>query len=315
MPTVLSTHPRESKQSKVDSQYLLAGVDMNTQVEHETQNKAVVQRYWDGKFNQRRPEILDELQTPDVQYHSGSMQLNGIDEYKQAYNMYLSALHDTHVTIEELIAEGDKVMSRVSVKCAHKGELDGLPPTGKELTVSLFTVFRLIGGKIAEEWELLDELGMMHQLGMELRPIEEQPKVYFPCAFDAEAEVLMDLSRQWSAVVASGDLDSGMDFWANDAVMLPPDLPLLDGKEAIRKYVEAAAEIPGFKISWEPVSAHVSESSDLAYMIEKNVTEFDGADGNKVITYGKVVTVWRKDPTGKWRNVVDMWNAAPSPDE
>ena len=134
------------------------------------QNKAVVKRYWDGKFNQRRPEILEELQIPEVQYHSPSMQLNGIEEYKQAYNMYLSALHDTQLTIEEMIAEGNKVMSRVSVKCTHKGELEGLPPTGKTLTVHLFTVFRLVGGKIAEEWELLDELGMMHQLGMELRP-------------------------------------------------------------------------------------------------------------------------------------------------
>ena len=86
--------------------------------------------------------------------------------------MYLSALHDTEVSIDELIAEGDKVMSRVSVRCTHKGEFEELPPTGKKLTVNAFTVFRLVDGKIAEEWELQDELGMMHQLGMELRPTE-----------------------------------------------------------------------------------------------------------------------------------------------
>jgi predicted ester cyclase len=139
-------------------------------VQTEVQNKEVVRRYWDGKWNKRRPEILDELQNPDVQYHSPSMQMNGIEEYKQVYGMYLSALHDTQLTIEELVAEGDKVMSRVSVKCTHKGELDGIPPTGNSLTVKIFTVFRLVGGKIAEEWELVDELGLMHQLGMELGP-------------------------------------------------------------------------------------------------------------------------------------------------
>ena len=143
---------------------------MNAQVEIEARNKAVIQRYWEGKFNQRRPGILDELQTSDVQYHSPSMQLNGLEEYKQAYGMYLSALHDTQLTIEELIAEGDKVMSRVSMKCTHKGELDGVPATGKAITVNAFTVFRLVDGKIAEEWELVDELGMMLQLGMELMP-------------------------------------------------------------------------------------------------------------------------------------------------
>ena len=128
---------------------------------------------------------------------------------------------------------------------------------------------------------------------------------------EAEAQALMDLSRQWSGYVASGDLESGMDFWADDAVMLPPDMPVLDGKDAIRDYVEAAADIPGFKISWEPASAHISRSGDMAYMIERNVTEVDGADGNKVITQGKVVTVWRKDSQGNWKNVVDMWNIAP----
>ena len=137
----------------------------------EAENKAIVQRYWDGKWNARRPEILDELQTPDVVYHGTSMEMNGIEEYKQVYSSYLSAFHDTQVTIEDLIAEGDRVMTRVTFRGVHKGELAGIAPTGKNLTISLFTVFRLVDGKIAEEWEIIDELGMMHQLGMELKPL------------------------------------------------------------------------------------------------------------------------------------------------
>ena len=145
---------------------------MKAQAQVEVQNKAVVQRYWDGKWNERRPEILDELQTPNVVYHGTSMDMNGIEEYKQIYSSFLSAFHDTQLVVEDLIAEGDKVMSRVSMNCTHKGEFEGIPPTGKVLTVSAFTVFRLVDGKIAEEWEVLDELGMMHQLGMELKPKE-----------------------------------------------------------------------------------------------------------------------------------------------
>jgi len=106
-----------------------------------------------------------------------------------------------------------------------------------------------------------------------------------------------------------------MGFWADDARMLPPDLPVLEGKQAIREYVQAASKIPGFRISWEPETACISTSGDMAYMIERNVTEFDDADGNRVVAHGKVVTVWRKNPQGEWRNVVDMWNAAPPPDE
>ncbi len=146
--------------------------EMKAQAEVEAQNKDVVQRYWDGKWNERRPEILDELQTPDVVYHGTSMEMKGIKEYKQVYSSYLSAFHDSQVNVEDLIAEGDKVMTRVTCSFVHKGELEGIPPTGKTLTISLFTVFRLVDGKIVEEWEIIDELGMMMQLGMELKPKE-----------------------------------------------------------------------------------------------------------------------------------------------
>jgi len=130
---------------------------------------------------------------------------------------------------------------------------------------------------------------------------------------EVESQELMELSRTWSATVGSGDLEATLDFWANDAVMLPPNLPVLSGKDAIREYVTGAASIPGFKISWEPVSAQISTSGDMAYMIERNVVEVDGPDGDKIITHGKVVTVWRKGDDGEWKNVVDMWNAAPAP--
>ena len=148
--------------------------EFRAQAEIEEQNKEVVKRYWDGKWNARNPGILDELMKPDVVYHGTSMEMHGVEEYKQVYNMYRSGLHDTQITIEELIAEGDKVMTRLSMSAVHKGDLGGIPPTGKSMTSTVFTVFRLVDGKIAEEWEILDELGMMHQLGMELKPKEEK---------------------------------------------------------------------------------------------------------------------------------------------
>ena len=147
---------------------------MKAQARVEEQNKEAIKRYWDGKWNERSPEILNELQTLDVAYHGTSMNMNGIEEYKQVYSGILSAFHDSQVTIEELIAEGDRVMSRVSIKGVHKGEFDGIPATENAFTISIFTVFRLTDGKIAEEWEILDELGLMHQLGMELGPKEDE---------------------------------------------------------------------------------------------------------------------------------------------
>lgn len=128
-----------------------------------------------------------------------------------------------------------------------------------------------------------------------------------------EAELLMNLSRDWSMKVASAPLEEWIDVWAEDAVMMPPGLPAVRGRAAIRQYVEAAGKLPGFQISWEPESAYVSQSGDLAYMIERNVTIVNDAQGNPVTTHGKVVTVWRRRADGSWQNVVDMWNEAPPP--
>ena len=140
-----------------------------TQKEIEELNKSLVQRYWDGKWNERRPEILDELLTQDVIHH-GSSEINGIEEYKQIYGMYLSALGETHFEIEKLIAEGDKVVSQARIQATQNGQLGEIPPTGKAITVGIYTIFRLVDGKIAEEWEIMEELAMMTQLGFELVP-------------------------------------------------------------------------------------------------------------------------------------------------
>jgi steroid delta-isomerase-like uncharacterized protein len=140
--------------------------------EVEERNKEIIRRYWDVKWNLRDPDQLDELQAPEVVYHSPSMDINGLDEYKQVYGMFAAALHDTQTTVEEIIAEGDKVMTRVITRGTHEGELDGIPASGNTVAVTQYTVFRLVDGKIVEENELIDELGLMTQIGMELKPAE-----------------------------------------------------------------------------------------------------------------------------------------------
>ena len=140
-----------------------------TQQEIEELNKSVVQSYWNGKWNERRPAILDELLAQDVIHH-GSSEINGIEEYKQVYGMYLSAMGESHIEIEKLFAEGDFVMSQARIQGIHNGPLGDIPPTGNEITLGIFTVFRLVDGKITEEWEIMEELAMMIQLGFELVP-------------------------------------------------------------------------------------------------------------------------------------------------
>jgi steroid delta-isomerase-like uncharacterized protein len=130
------------------------------------QNKDVVKRYWDGKWNKRQPSTLDELQTPDLVYHSPTLNMKGIEEYKRVYGSYLAALQDTEVAIEDIIAEDDKVMTRTRLSGVHGGEFEGIPPSGNRFSCVSYTVFRLTHGKIAEEWELFDKYTFMWQLGV-----------------------------------------------------------------------------------------------------------------------------------------------------
>ena len=153
----------QDKQTKVELE------EIKSQKELEEVNKSVVQSYWEGKWNERRPEILDELQTQDVVYHGPSHTMNGIEEYKQVYTSLLAATQDSRLVIEELIAEGNLVMSRINLAFKHTGVLMGVPPTGNEISFDVFTVFRIANGKIAEEWEMNDRLELMQQLGMELQ--------------------------------------------------------------------------------------------------------------------------------------------------
>ena len=128
----------------------------------------------------------------------------------------------------------------------------------------------------------------------------------------SEAAKLMSISREWSEVAATGDIEATLAYWADDAVLMAPGEAPLRGKAAIREFLSATADIPGFSVRWEPLEAHVAASGDLAYLIERNQFSFLDSTGALVTEASKVVTVWRKQADGSWKNVVDMWNADPT---
>jgi ketosteroid isomerase-like protein len=127
-----------------------------------------------------------------------------------------------------------------------------------------------------------------------------------------EVNRLMQTSRDWAAAAATGDLERALSYWAEDAVLMPPDGAALVGKAAIRTYLAQTANIPGFSITWTPEMAVVAASGDVGYMVERNRVTFKDSGGVLRTQYGKAVTVWRKDASGAWKNVVDTWNANPT---
>ncbi|HEY8592694.1 MAG TPA: DUF4440 domain-containing protein [Sphingomicrobium sp.] len=126
----------------------------------------------------------------------------------------------------------------------------------------------------------------------------------------AEEAKLMQTSRDWSKLAEAGkDAQRVAAYWADDAVLMQQGMPTLRGQAAARDMAEQMIKIPGFKISWEPIEAHVAASGDMGYIIERSrVTEPD-ASGKPVTHEMRALTVWKKDASGNWRNAADMSNA------
>jgi uncharacterized protein (TIGR02246 family) len=128
----------------------------------------------------------------------------------------------------------------------------------------------------------------------------------------AEDEKVMQLSKQWSEVAASGDIEKTVNYWADNAVMMSAGQPVLNGKQAIRQMVEESFKMPGFRISWQPQSVEVSESGDMAYIIENSQVAFNDSTGNIITQNNKAVSIWKKQSDGTWKNVVDISTPATS---
>jgi steroid delta-isomerase-like uncharacterized protein len=129
-------------------------------------NKAIVRRVYEEVINKGNLNVADETLTSDYVYRSpGSPEFRGPDGFKQLITMYRTAFPDLHLDVDDLIAEGDTVVSRWTGRGTHQGELMGIPPTGKQVTVTGVVISRFSGGKAAEDWELIDTLGMLQQLG------------------------------------------------------------------------------------------------------------------------------------------------------
>ena len=127
-----------------------------------------------------------------------------------------------------------------------------------------------------------------------------------------EGERLMEISREWSKSAATDSVEKILSYWADDAVVMSPGQPTLNGKNAIREMIKSTSKIPGFKISWEPLSVFISKSGDMAYLIEQNQITVNDSLGKPITEFNKSVTIWRKEADGSWKNIVDMWNAEPS---
>ncbi len=133
-----------------------------------SENKALIQRWFEEVWNQGREELIDELRAPEAVatgLAEGGAPAQGSAPFKAFFSNLRSALPDLHVTIEEMLAEGDRVAVRYSIEGTHCGDAMGTAPTGQKVRFGGISIARIAGGKIAEAWNNLDQLGLLRQIG------------------------------------------------------------------------------------------------------------------------------------------------------
>jgi steroid delta-isomerase-like uncharacterized protein len=130
-------------------------------------NKATVRRIFEEVFNQRNLALADELSAPDAVNDAvpSGITPNGPESLKQTVQMLTSAFPDLHTTVDDMIAEGDKVVARTTLNGTHQGPLWGIAPTGKRVSQQQIHIMCLQDGKVAEHRAMRDDLGLMQQLG------------------------------------------------------------------------------------------------------------------------------------------------------
>ena len=134
------------------------------------ENKALVRRFY-KELDKKNFEVFSELCVPDyISHFPGSPEPQNREARKQTSRMFYEAFPDLQHTLDDLIAESDEVAARLTARGTHKGDFQDIPPTGKPIMFTGMRVYRIVGGKLAEEWANFDSLGLMQQLGALITP-------------------------------------------------------------------------------------------------------------------------------------------------
>jgi len=139
------------------------------------ENKAIVRRFFEELLSTDNFAVADEILSPDFRfYFAGSPDPMDLESYKGFLAARRGAFPDRRFVVEEMIAEGDKVSARFTMRGTHKGKFRGIAPSGTKLTMTGIDMIRLAEGKMVEDRVEVDQVGMMQQLGMIAEPKETE---------------------------------------------------------------------------------------------------------------------------------------------
>ena len=132
------------------------------------QNAALIRRFYDEVFNAGHADFALQVHGPGYAYHDITVSDGPVDHdtYMARNAGFAAAFPDRHVDIEDLIATGDRVVARAMMHATHTGQLGDFAPTGRRVRLASTIIYRFDAGRVVEEWEIFDKLGMYQQLGV-----------------------------------------------------------------------------------------------------------------------------------------------------
>ena len=151
----------------------MAELEMFETLARVEENNIKITKRWLEEMDKGNLAIFDEICTEDYKCHfPWSPKPLDREVHKRIIKGNMAAFPDYNHTVEDVIAQGDKVIARVTNRGTHKGIFDGIPPTGKEIEFSVISITRFVDGKVVEMWAEFDSLDLYQQLGREFKPLE-----------------------------------------------------------------------------------------------------------------------------------------------
>jgi steroid delta-isomerase-like uncharacterized protein len=130
-------------------------------------NKALARSSWEEIVNKQNPQAIEEVYAPNFVWHEPDQDIQGYEQARQFVSAFFKGFPDINISVEDVIAEGDKAVTRYTIRGTHQGETEEFgPPTGRQMELQGITIHRIEGGKIVEEWERYDNLSALQQLGL-----------------------------------------------------------------------------------------------------------------------------------------------------
>lgn len=255
-------------------------------------NKDLVQRFLEGMWNYEKLVSLDDFLAPGYVFHGATGDVVGAAEYRVAAAAELESIADLLIKVDDLVAEGDRVVARYTSWFTPHGEFMGAFPTGKPMRMQCMSIHRIADGKIAESWETYDRRCLLRDIGLEQNLGEVDREAIRTEIANALKNGLRDLERHVR------------DYYSDGAEVVAANGTSMRGRRAILDWFKRFPEIS----EWKLEDIEIDGAGEVAYVRGRYTMILSGR-AKLPFDKGKYLEVWHKQPDDSWKVIRHMFSS------